>query len=579
MYKCLILRKSRIWTFWTALIIVFLFLFLGQTVNAEENPDEIAKKHGITFPVAELGNCSNYSACRTYCEDPVNGGICLNFAKKKGFYKQNEQDSRKEELLKKAKTELGCDSYNSCQDFCRKAENFDKCSTFAQKNNLGGGRVENPEEKRILEKAREILGCDNPSSCMSFCEKEENRTKCSEFARQAGLRGGEQRIGPGGCNSEETCKAFCSSPANYQVCSGFSRGTGKQFSGPGGCSSEESCRTYCKDHPEDCGYGDDDRRFSPPPGYNPQEMCSRTPSCRWDDNTCKCGFYDNPEEAKRRAEEHARFCRENPGKCGIGKQGDFQNKDEKEKFEKYCRENPDRCGSKNSYIEYNPENSCKNAGCRWDDNGCNCSGVTSGPMIECTKKQGCSWINSSCQCSNAGPTNYYPGPSGYNSGTSNTYNTCSLGQYWNGQNCIPNSYSGNSPTTGDSTSRDQQEAACRAGGGTCDWSSGICSCKSSSSGTSGGSGSSMSREQQESGCRSCGGTCNWNGDMCNCQCGSSGSTSTQTQSTPQPTQESQTQQTQTQTPQPEQQSSPSVQGVNTGKSLLQIIWENISALF
>lgn len=507
--------------FWPVLFaLVLAFIFNGSLSFAQENPDEIAKKYNVSFPIAELGNCESYAACRTYCEDPVNGETCVSFAKKKGFYKEEEQDSRKEELINKAKTELGCDSYESCQSLCQKSENFDKCNSFAKKYSLSGGHVNNPEERKVLEKAKEILGCDSPSSCMSFCEKEENRTKCSEFAKQTGLRGGEQRVGPGGCTSEETCKAFCSDPNNYSICSGFSKGVGGQFSGPGGCNSEESCRSYCREHPRECGYNDEDGRLnSPPPGnYNNQEMCNRTPSCRWDNNSCKCGIYDNPEEAKRRAEEHARFCRENPKKCGIDGQGGFENREEKERFEKFCRENPDKCGG----------------------GGPNNTIIRSCPA-------GQYWNGQSCIAGS------------YNGGSSPTNGSSS-------------NYSGNM------MSRDQQESGCRSGGGSCDWGNGVCNCRgyTSPGGTSGStststSGSSMSRDQQESGCRSCNGTCNWNGDMCQCQCGATSTqqTQTQTQTQTQPTQEQQQTQTQTQT-QTETQPS-GVQGVSIVSNIFQVI--------
>lgn len=568
------------------------------------DPEIRAQLYGVSFPIPELGNCEDYSACRTYCEDPVNYNTCIDYAKKRGFYKDEDNNVKKEEILEKAKKQLGCDSYESCKNFCSKTENFDKCASFAKSNNLAGGHVDNPEEKRILEKAKEILGCNTPSSCMSFCEKEENREKCSEFAKEAGLRGGEVRVGPGGCTSEESCKTFCSDPANFQICQGFTKSHGGQFRGPGGCNSEDSCRSFCEKNPEDCGFDNredvGEYRGRPYPSYNPQEMCYRTPSCTWSDNTCKCGIYDNPEEAKRRSEEYARFCRENPEKCNIGGEGNFENKEEREKFEKYCRENPDNCGGKNNYIEYNPEASCKSAGCSWNGNSCDCSNVTTGPMVECTRKQGCSWINSSCQC-NSTSTYNYPIPS--NTGSSSSYANCPSGQYWNGQYCTSSSYSGGSPSSnsGNSSNREQQETACRAGGGSCEWNNGVCNCRgyssnststtTQSSGTSGSSGSGMSREQQESGCRSCGGTCSWNGDMCNCQCGSQ--TQTQTTSQPQPTQESQPQQQtqtqpqqesqpqQTQTQPAETQSSPGIQGISINeqvpssgsKGIVQLVWE------
>jgi len=35
---------------------------------------------GVTFPVAELGNCGSRAECEAYCDLPENMEACLNFA-------------------------------------------------------------------------------------------------------------------------------------------------------------------------------------------------------------------------------------------------------------------------------------------------------------------------------------------------------------------------------------------------------------------------------------------------------------------------------------------------------------------
>lgn len=338
-----------------------------------DDPDEAAKHYGVTFPIPELGNCGSYTECRTYCEDPVNADACISYAKGKGFY-QDEPDEKVRDVLARAKTELGCDSYESCQNFCEITTNYQRCNSFAQNQDLIGGYIHNPGESRILEQAKTVLGCNSPSSCQTFCEQEASRDKCSEFAKTVGLRGGEHPVGPGGCTSEQTCKTFCSDPNNYQICSGFSSSTGGQFSGPGGCTSEASCRAYCEQYPQECGYGGE---AGPPPGYNPQEMCNRTPGCAWGNNTCQC---------------------ETGGITG------------------------DQPGS------YDPASECTKYGCSWTGTSCQCtqqisptpysgsggsytpyptsgaysSPSTYDPATECTKTAGCSWTGSSCQCSSNG---------------------------------------------------------------------------------------------------------------------------------------------------------------------------------
>ena len=168
------------------LIFSVLLLFLVRahpTSHAQtsgESPEEAAAKHGITFPIGELGNCEDYSSCRTFCEDPVNQSTCIDFAKSKGFYREDQVQTSKEEIIASAKIELGCDSYDSCMSFCQESSNFDKCDAFAKGHSLGGGHVSNTEEQQFLAKAKDVLGCDSPASCMNFCDEPDNRDKCSE---------------------------------------------------------------------------------------------------------------------------------------------------------------------------------------------------------------------------------------------------------------------------------------------------------------------------------------------------------------------------------------------------------------
>lgn len=485
-----ILRFSR--RAWIAFLIAFVVAFIMASASrAEENPEEIAVKYGVKFPIAELGNCTDISECRNFCEDPVNAAACISYAKAKGFYKE-EDTERKSEILEKAKSALGCDSYENCRSFCQIPTNFEKCDAFAKREGISGGQGEDPAKKQILEKAKEVLGCDSYASCASYCSDEANRQKCSEFAKETGLRGGERLVGPGGCNSEETCKSFCSDPQNFQVCKGFVSSSGGRFEGPGGCNSESSCRSYCQEHEDECRSLGGPGGPPPPLKYSQQEMCNRTPPCSWKDNTCQCGLV-NGDELRKKADEYAKYCRENPGKCTPGGVGGFESREDRSAFEKYCRENPDRC---------RPAYSNVTGGAPFD------------PALECAKYQGCAWVGGACSCSNERPPASAGEPTSGSPGEG--------------------SYSGYS---GSNMSRENQEAGCRAGGGTCSWNGDTCYCqgyRSSGSTTTGTSTTptyttpntapaGMSRESQEAGCRSCGGTCSWNGDFCNCQCAGSSS--------------------------------------------------------
>lgn len=520
--KLLKISKSA----WIAfLIAIILSFFMAATSHAQSS--DAADKYGVKFPVSELGGCKDLSSCKSFCEDPVNAEACISFAKSKGFYK--EPEAQKEIVLEKAKQTLGCDSIETCKTFCQVQANFDKCDSFARQNNLGGGHTEDPTKKEIVDKAKQVLGCDSYTSCASFCSDTANKQKCSEFAKEVGLKGGENKVGPGGCSSESTCKSFCSDPVNFQVCKGFVSSSGGNFQGPGGCDSEQSCRDYCKDHGAQCPGMRVQGTVGAAGGFDPQEMCNRTPSCSWNNNTCNCNAAGTPNTPQTfdPAKECVKYsgCSFVNNSCQCASRYETSgNTNSKDQQEAQCKAGGGTCGTGST------------------SSFCNCQGYKT-PQYTPTP--------------NAGTLNATPGSKSY-APCPNT--SCSQGYSPDpGASCACRpSPQGPPPGTapGSSMSREQQESVCRSGGGTCTGTGDFCNCqgyKSSSTSTtnmepstacknaggswtgsacqmpsSGSSGGStvqyqgtMSRDSQEAGCRACNGSCNWSGDSCNCQCGGS----------------------------------------------------------
>lgn len=340
----------------------FLLFFLANFAMAQESPEEIAAKYGITFPIGQLGNCANYQDCMTYCEDPVNFEKCIAFAKEKGFYREEPITTQKDAILAAAQNELGCNSFESCQAFCEDEANFDKCNSFAQKHSLGGGYTKNLHEQEFIEKAKNVLGCDTPASCMTFCENQANWQKCSDFAKQMGFRGGHEEKGPGGCTTVETCQAFCSDPNNYQTCSKYTSQSGTNFSGPGGCNSEESCRAYCEAHPNECGYHPSQDSTTNYQDY--ESFCRQYPE--------KCSSQPTPGSS------YEDYCKQYPDKCAS-----YPSPDNYSNREDYCKQYPDRCTQTQSsnpptyeqpqasyQPSYDPASECQKAGGTWTDSTC-----------------------------------------------------------------------------------------------------------------------------------------------------------------------------------------------------------------
>ncbi|KKQ09444.1 MAG: hypothetical protein US19_C0014G0016 [Candidatus Daviesbacteria bacterium GW2011_GWB1_36_5] len=210
----------------------------------------------LTYPVDDLGGCNNLEECTDYCEDPVNYNSCSNFAKKNGFYRDDITAYASDEDWEGTQNELGCNSKDSCSDFCSKSENYDACESYAKRHEIPGGYIQQPDKPEYLEVAKNVLGCDSTDSCANACDDPANADKCTDFANQVGLLGGTTTEGPGGCQTPGTCGAYCADPNNYIQCSNFVP-EGTTFSGPGGCDSQESCRSYCEQNPDSC------RSYSP----------------------------------------------------------------------------------------------------------------------------------------------------------------------------------------------------------------------------------------------------------------------------------------------------------------------------
>src|SRR3989344_3669830 len=233
---------------------MLMLLFLANKIVFSQSPspsETPAATAEFNFPVEELGSCADLESCTNYCEDPVNYNSCSDFAKKNGFYKDDETQYGNEEFWQETQSELGCNSTESCATYCSSPENHEKCDAFAKRSEIPGGYTDQPDKPEYLQIAQTVLGCDSLESCSTFCDSTANAQKCDEFADQVGLLGGNTTGGPDGCQTPESCNAYCSDPANFEECSAFKVGTGN-FSGPGNCNSEESCRSYCDQNPADC---------------------------------------------------------------------------------------------------------------------------------------------------------------------------------------------------------------------------------------------------------------------------------------------------------------------------------------
>jgi hypothetical protein len=128
----------------------------------------------------------------------------------------------------------------------------------------------------------ELGGCKNEADCKAYCDKEENKEFCFEFARKNNLmtdqeiKAAEKLMsgklnGPGGCDSKESCEAFCNSMDVIDECVEFAEKNNllpsneleeikkvqsalKRGVKAPPCKSKTECDAYCEDpsHMEEC---------------------------------------------------------------------------------------------------------------------------------------------------------------------------------------------------------------------------------------------------------------------------------------------------------------------------------------
>ena len=291
-------------------IFSFVFLFIAILLFAKMAfaQSTTSSAVNITFPIAELGNCTSAQDCKTYCDDPTHLDACIAYAKEKGFYKESELDTNQQAILSDAETTFGCTSLASCRAYCQDTSHQDACSAFAQKHNLQGGKQET--NNKTLEQAKIAFGCNSVESCKAFCDQEANHATCESFAKAHDLHS-TKTVGPGGCTSEESCKVFCSNPNNFQTCSNFMQtkvgsSSGEHtFTGPGGCTSEQSCRSFCSQNPTACHLNPEghEAAMSATAAARIEENMQKRDDCREHPERCRqtgsqSGTFQNVEDGR-----------------------------------------------------------------------------------------------------------------------------------------------------------------------------------------------------------------------------------------------------------------------------------------
>jgi hypothetical protein len=122
----------------------------------------------------------------------------------------------------------------------------------------------------------ELGGCESQAACESYCNLEENKGACLDFAETNELLAPEKikyartmmklgvTKGPGDCSTKEECREYCADMNNIEECAGFARKYGLMKNDeldqaekvgkalalghkmPGDCNGLKDCKAYCE---------------------------------------------------------------------------------------------------------------------------------------------------------------------------------------------------------------------------------------------------------------------------------------------------------------------------------------------
>lgn len=243
----------------------------AEDLGAPEPEAEAVAK--LQFPIAQLGNCADKTACRAYCEAPDNRAACMDFAEKNNLIKKEkiEQHKKLREISEQGGPG-GCTGEKECHAFCSQEKNLEICVRFAKERKLMPQEEIDRAEKmiKILKEGGSTPGNCKGAACKQYCEDTAHAEECIAFAEKAGFMKAEEAVQakkmigfiknretPGGCSSKEQCETYCQQESHMDECLRFAERAGvikpeevqkirsMPRTGPGGCTSQETCEAFC----------------------------------------------------------------------------------------------------------------------------------------------------------------------------------------------------------------------------------------------------------------------------------------------------------------------------------------------
>jgi len=220
------------------------------------------------------GDCKSKEQCESFCNNPANQTVCMEFAVKVGIIAPEDADFFKQNMAPQSQGAKG----EGFGGFDQMPKKMKECLS----NQIGSDAMAKLVSKEVAP-SKEMM------HAMRVCI-EEFKNSCPAFANKEAQQGGseDQKVGPGtmDANTEKCFKEafgddvlekmkngdFCP-PADMQEklkpCfekifggqggsggpggeGGQGGGQGSFKGGPGGCKSPEECQAYCQTNPDAC---------------------------------------------------------------------------------------------------------------------------------------------------------------------------------------------------------------------------------------------------------------------------------------------------------------------------------------
>jgi len=263
------------------IIIISLFL-IGGIAGLFGFYKIVDAKIDASFPIQELGNCENETACRAFCEKHENIIPCINFAEKQGLVSPDEAKKAKA-FAKSGEGPGNCKTQKECEEYCANPGHQDACLTFAAEHGLISEKEYQDARMvtKVLKAGGQLPGgCKNRAECENYCSDTSRADECLGFAEKAGLMSPEEIKEaqmalkailsgikpPGNCQNKKQCDAYCKDSSHIEECLGFAEKAGfvsakeaaeakkmlpliAKGETPGGCKTKKECEAFC-DLPE-----------------------------------------------------------------------------------------------------------------------------------------------------------------------------------------------------------------------------------------------------------------------------------------------------------------------------------------